>query len=190
VHLWDTLRTNGSEQHQCLQKSSDDLLPPDSFLEPPDQNEPIVQAVEPPTIAETLDVPPLDTPQPADQITPSPELPDELPDATTLPLRTTRSGRESKHPKHLRDFILLNNLSKQTRFRCEVLNHQRLSILSWDNLLTCFRGGAYGSLLSYTQQHSDCGFIEEWHPALLATKAEDNPTWNEAMNGPFSQGFK
>jgi hypothetical protein len=58
AHLWDTLRTAGYEQHQCLQDSSDDLLPPDSFLESPDQNEPIVQTVEPPTIAETPDVPP------------------------------------------------------------------------------------------------------------------------------------
>jgi hypothetical protein len=163
VHLWDTLRADGYEQHQCLHDSSDDLLPPDSFLEPPDQTEPIVQTVEPPAIAETPDVYSLDTPQPVDQITPGPELPDELPDATTLPLRTTRSGRESRPPKHLRDFILLNNLTKQTRFapttylprvRCEVLNHQRLSTLSWDNLLTCFRGGAYGALLFHRRNNT------------------------------------
>jgi hypothetical protein len=36
VHLWDTLRADGYEQHQCLQDSSDDLLQPDSLLEPPD----------------------------------------------------------------------------------------------------------------------------------------------------------
>jgi hypothetical protein len=60
-------------------------------------------------------------------------------------------------PKHLCDFILLTNLSKQTHFapsrklprvRCEILNHQRLSSLKWDNLLTSLRGGAYGSLLN------------------------------------------
>jgi hypothetical protein len=101
VYLWDTLRADGYEQHQCLQDSSDDLLPPDSFLEPPDQTEPIVQTVEPPAIAEKPDVYPVDTPQPVAQFTPAPELPDELPDATTLPLRTTLSGRESKQPKHL-----------------------------------------------------------------------------------------
>jgi hypothetical protein len=34
--------------------------------------------------------------------------------------------------------------------------------------------------------------IEEWHPSILATKAnaEDHPTWNEAMNGPFANGFR
>jgi hypothetical protein len=32
----------------------------------------------------------------------------------------------------------------------------------------------------------------EWHPCLLATKAnaEDHPSWDEATNGPYSQGFK
>jgi hypothetical protein len=126
---------------------------------------------------------------------------DERNDEPTENRRTTRSGREIQAPKHLRDFILLNKLSKQTSFaptrnlpriRCEVLNHQRLSTLNWDDLLTSIRGGSYGALLSFTQQHSDDGFLDEWHPSLLSTKAnlEDNPPWNEAMNGPFSQGFR
>jgi hypothetical protein len=35
------------------------------------------------------------------------------------------------------------------------------------------------------------GYIEEWNPALLATKAnaEDVPSWDEAMNGPMAAGF-
>jgi hypothetical protein len=119
------------------------------------------------------------------------------------PQHLRQSGSIILHrtPKHLRDFILLTNLSKQTHFaplrnlprvRCEVLNHQRLCSLQWNNLLTSLRGGSYGSLLSYVQQHSENGFLDEWHPSLLATKAnaEDNPTWDEAMNGPFSQGFR
>jgi hypothetical protein len=115
--------------------------------------------------------------------------------------RTTRSGREVRTPQHLRDFVLLTNLSKQTYFaptrnlprvRCEVINHQRLSTLRWDNLLTSLRSGSYGSLLSFVQKHSEDGYINEWHPSLLATKAnaEDNPTWSDAMNGPYSQGFR
>jgi hypothetical protein len=177
VHLWDTLRADGYEQHQSLQDSSDDFLPPDSFLDPSNQTERIDHSVEPPTIAETPDDYPLNTLQPADQLTPDPELQDVLPDEPTEIRRTTRSGRESKQPKHLRDFILLNNLSKQTSFaptrklprvRCEVLNHQRLSTLRWDDLLTSIRGGSYGALLSFTQQHSDEGFLNEWHPSLLS----------------------
>jgi hypothetical protein len=91
--------------------------------------------------------------------------------------------------------VMVSNLSKQTYFapsrnlprvRCKVLNHQRLSTLRWDNLLTSLRSGSSGSLVSFVQQHPGDGYLEEWHPSFLATKAnaEDNPTWNEAMTGP------
>jgi len=35
------------------------------------------------------------------------------------------------------------------------------------------------------------GTIEEWHPLALAAKLNDadNPTWEEAMNGPLKSGF-
>jgi hypothetical protein len=120
----------------------------------------------------------------------------ELPMSTR---RTTRLGREVRTPQHLRDFVLLTNLSMQTYFarnlprvRCEVINHKRLSTLRWDNLLTSLRSGSNGSLLSFVQKHSEDGYINEWHPSLLATKAntEDNPTWSDAMNGPYSQGIR
>ena len=31
----------------------------------------------------------------------------------------------------------------------------------------------------------------DWHPLALKAKADDadNPTWEEAMNGPFREGF-
>jgi hypothetical protein len=63
--------------------------------------------------------------------------------------------------------------------------------LNWDNLLTSVQRGTYGALLSFTQQHSSDGFIEEWHPSLLATKAnaEDHPSWDEGMSGPYANGF-
>jgi hypothetical protein len=42
------------------------------------------------------------------------------------------------------------------------------------------------------RQNAEDGFLGEWHPSLLATKAnaKDTPTWGDAMNGPYSQGFK
>jgi hypothetical protein len=107
-----------------------------------------------------------------------PEDQDELPMST---IRTTRSEREVRTPQRLQDFVLLSNLSKQTYFtpprnlprvQCEVLNHQRLSTLRWDNLLTSLRSGSFGSLVSFVQQNSEDGYLEEWHPPLLAT----NPT--------------
>ena len=42
-------------------------------------------------------------------------------------------------------------------------------------------------------QHTDPydGTVEEMHPFALATKADaaDNPTWEQAMNGPDSAGY-
>jgi hypothetical protein len=84
-------------------------------------------------------------------------------------------------PHHLRDFVLLPQLSNQIYFtnsrnlhlvRCEILNYQRFSILLWDNLpkITSIRGGSFGAMLSFIQQHSENGFLGEWHPALWATK--------------------
>ena len=35
------------------------------------------------------------------------------------------------------------------------------------------------------------GNLEQWDPMAFAAKANDadTPTWNEAMNGPFAEGF-
>jgi hypothetical protein len=92
-----------------------------------------------------------------------PDIDSEFPvesETTNVPSKTTtRSGRQVRPPKHLRDFVLLSNLSERTHFapsrnlprvRCEVFNHQKLSNLQWDALLTSLRGGSFGSLLSYT----------------------------------------
>jgi hypothetical protein len=220
VNLWDVVRNDGYERHDCLQDSTASTLPPDICQEPTvptntDTNADI-PTVDPPSVPETPTAPtPARASSPVEihhpdaspvvippvETDPGLDLSDERNDEPTVNRRTTRSGREIQAPKHLRDFILLNKLSKQTHFapaknlpriRCEVLNHQRLSTLRWDDLLTSIRGGSFGALLSFTQQHSDDGFLEEWHPSLLSTKAnlEDNPSWNEAMNGPFSQGFR
>ena len=121
-----------------------------------------------------------------------------------------RSGRTRQMPSHLSDFVLdyakplsgmMAALTKQTRFshfnnlprtRGEVLNQQRLATLQWDDLKTSLVSGAYGSMLSELRRNTVDGFIEEWNPMLLATKAnaEDHPTYEEAMNGPYAAGFK
>jgi hypothetical protein len=92
------------------------------------------------------------------------------------------------------------SLSKQTKFdygatlprvHGEQLNQQRLATLSWDNLRECLIKGTYGSFLTELSKNTTNGYIEEWNPALLATKAiaEDVPSWDEAMNGPMAAGF-
>jgi hypothetical protein len=78
------------------------------------------------------------------------------------------------------------------RVHGEQLNQQRfLATLSWDNLRECLIKGTYGSFLTELSKNTTNGYIEEWNPALLATKAnaKDVPSWDEAMNGPMAAGF-
>ena len=129
-------------------------------------------------------------------------------DATTS-LR--RSARRTNPPSrfhadytavHRQRLGFLGNpgLSKQTTYRRDLtlpkirgeqLNQQRLAALDWDNLVGLCRDGTYGALLTQHTKNSPDGFVESLNPALFATKAnaDDNPTWNEAMNGPQAAGF-
>jgi hypothetical protein len=123
--------------------------------------------------------------------------------------RVTRTGRRIRLPSRFLDdpvpqqrlgFAGQPNLSKQTLFhagaqlprvRGEKINEQRLAMLRWNELLTLCRAGNMGAFATMVQMNTIDGFLEDWHPSLLATKAnaEDTPTWNEAMNGPHSAGF-
>ena len=120
--------------------------------------------------------------------------------------RSTRQRRQPQrlinetYPSQRLGFGGQPQLSKQTKFkigeqlpriRGESLNAQRLATLRWDELLQNCRTGNFGALATYTQKETVDGYIEDWHPILLATKAnaEDLPTWNEAMNGPHAAGF-
>jgi Reverse transcriptase (RNA-dependent DNA polymerase) len=91
-------------------------------------------------------------------------------------------------------------LSKQTvfrhgtnlpRVRSEVLNAQRLATLNWNHLLNVCIAGTYGAFLTELQRNTIDGYIEEWNPAFLSTKAnaEDHPDFDTVMNGPHAAGF-
>ena len=116
--------------------------------------------------------------------------------------RSTRSRRPNR--QYEEDYVTFtpshSTQSKQTKFsygdnlpkvRGEVLNQQRLATLNWNNLLQACRTGTYGSFLTELQRNTVDGYLEEWNPALLATKAnaEDHPDWDTAMNGPHAAGF-
>ena len=92
------------------------------------------------------------------------------------------------------------NLSKQTKFssdsklprvRGELLNDQKLAALHWEDLKKHCLKGTLGAFASQFQRETIDGYMEDWNPALLGTKAnsEDLPSWNEAMNGPHAAGF-
>jgi hypothetical protein len=120
----------------------------------------------------------------------------------------SRSGRVVRRPRHGDEiynvqrlgFTGLPHLSKQTMFkrgiqlpriRGERYNEEKLANLRWHELTEMCRSGTLGAFLSQLQKETVDGYIEDWNPALLATKAnaEDMPTWNEAMNGPYAAGF-
>ena len=71
-------------------------------------------------------------------------------------------------------------------------NKQFSMALKFKQLTEVVKGGSLSNPLHFMncctdQRHNT---IEDWHPALLATQAntEDNPSWDEAMNGPDKAG--
>jgi Reverse transcriptase (RNA-dependent DNA polymerase) len=73
------------------------------------------------------------------------------------------------------------------------LNNQFLSNLDWSKFRSLMKSvdlNAMGTIMErfVDQQH---GTQEDWHPLALATlaNASDNPTFNEAMNGPDADGY-
>ena len=74
-----------------------------------------------------------------------------------------------------------------------LLNNQFLQTMDWSSSNNAFKPGALGYLLRQLDDETTplTKHIEAWNPMLLSTKAnsEDNPTWAEAMNGPFKEGY-
>jgi len=93
------------------------------------------------------------------------------------------------------------NLCKDTRFkpgkplqkiRREVLNKQFLMTLHWNEFMTGLKKGTLGGYAIEAIKNMQDGCLEYFNPSLLAAKAnsEDQPTFEEAMNGPNASGFK
>ena len=106
-----------------------------------------------------------------------------------------RSGRDRKPNPRFKGSEWTNiqrgRLANQ-RVRAECLNAQFLHSLDWSDVLSTLPEGSWKTMLTNINLHTtDEGLVEWLHPLALATKAnnEDNPNWNEAMNGPNSEGF-
>jgi Reverse transcriptase (RNA-dependent DNA polymerase) len=200
IILWESLIDNGYDRHFSLEPPE----PDPNWFPPPDIDHRLHD--HPPTPATTI---PVQTPAPAippvTPVHPTSPNPHDPPIEPSFPSR--RSAREPKVPSRLIETIdatqrtyLSGNLSKQTKYSPgstlprvpgSQLNNLRLATLQWDKLReTCIKG-TYGSFLTELSRNSSDGFIEEWNPAFLATKAnrEDTPDWNTAMNGPHAAGF-
>lgn len=87
--------------------------------------------------------------------------------------------------------IFPSDQSRIQRARHTDLNNQALASLDWSFLKKTCLNGTYGALLSEMSRNTQDGYIEEWNPSLLATKAnaEDTPTFDQAMSGPLRNGF-
>ncbi|MHA7927753.1 MAG: reverse transcriptase domain-containing protein, partial [Marinobacter sp.] len=82
----------------------------------------------------------------------------------------------------------------QTRkFRHSSLNDQFLAALNWTKAVETIRSDEFSRMWSLVEQEKDFDLDTfEWiHPLILAAKAntEDNPSWEEAMNGPLADGY-
>jgi Reverse transcriptase (RNA-dependent DNA polymerase) len=84
-----------------------------------------------------------------------------------------------------------SRLSTQ-RVRAGLLNSQFLQSLDWNAVVESLPEGSWKAMATNIMLHTDDEGQVNWlHPLALATKAnnEDNPNWNQAMNGPNSEGF-
>ena len=117
----------------------------------------------------------------------------------TIPMRTQQLNKlyvVQQVPRPNRRFIgdqwqnYQSTLSTQQRIRSGVLNHQFLNALDWET--NDLRSWSWTQMHSMLQRETDPddNTLEEFHPTVLATKAnsDDNPNWDQAMSGPDRAG--
>jgi len=68
------------------------------------------------------------------------------------------------------------------------LNDEYLNSLNWNLAIDALRSNDLKSMMAMMNQDTDPNdnMVEWMHPIFFGSKAnsEDNPTWQEAMNGP------
>ena len=74
-----------------------------------------------------------------------------------------------------------------------LLNQRFLSTLCWTETLDYLQSNEFARMwsLAINDMDMDNDTYEWLHPMILAAKAnaEDNPSWEEAMNGPLAEGY-
>ena len=78
------------------------------------------------------------------------------------------------------------------KVRTGVLYDQYLHSLNWEQTINMVQSGDLQSLLAQIELETDpdAGMVEALFPMALAAKAnaDDNPNWDQAMNGPNAKG--
>lgn len=111
--------------------------------------------------------------------------------ATYFGTRRTQA-RTHKHKSHQHDCYMAGG-SAHGKVRSRKIDEANLHGLNWsldfNNLKSESSRRALHALFSSYDPVSET--IEQWSPTALAAKAndEDNPSWEQAMNGPNSEGF-
>jgi len=93
----------------------------------------------------------------------------------------------SKYGKEKQKLQALSQKIKHT-----ALNQQFLASLKFADLVETLKTDEFSKMWSLTTDYDhDLSTCEWLHPMILAAKAnsEDNPTWEEAMNGPLRDGY-
>jgi len=130
-----------------------------------------------------------------DQDVPIEEQEQRIPQDISIPEPTrTRSGREVKRPIRLIETIAIASDYDPTRkIKMDKLNNQFIQSLHWKKLTDSILSNDLQAFLSQVNYSTnvDDQTIEELHPLALATQANaaDNPSWEQAVNGPDSAGY-
>jgi len=125
--------------------------------------------------------------EPEPQIVPAPPT---LEGTTTTVV--TRSGRQIKRNRRFfgDQWTTYHSGNPRQKVSGAILNQQFLNSLSWNMSHDALHSmsSSWKRLANFIQDAMDSKekTIEEWSPMALALKAnaEDNPTWEQAMNGP------
>jgi hypothetical protein len=140
-----------------------------------------------------------------DPVVDEPNLPPPEPDpAVQQQPIVTRSGRVVRRPTRLIETMLTHHplsalhpsnshLNPKQTVRASLLNNQFLMAMNWNTVVESLCSADHYAMMANVESHTDieANTVEWMHPMVLAAKAnaEDNPTWDQAMNGPDRDGY-
>jgi hypothetical protein len=124
------------------------------------------------------------------------------PDPVVPVQKFDRRGRELKRPNRLIETMFAAHgydsepnahLNPKRKVRADHLNQQFLMALRWTQVVESLRSADLRAMVNLMEHHTDpdSNTVEWMHPMILAAKANaaDNPSWDEAMNGPDRAGY-
>jgi len=95
------------------------------------------------------------------------------------------------------DWVNLSQQRYSKKYKASVMDTQFTQAMQWTNFVSDLRsskGGLLSKIQAAMEFDEDLRTVETWHPLAMAVKADsasaaDNPSWEEAMNGPNADGY-